>query len=130
MLPQGNIGAWGGDMVLCARPPIETLAIRPRATRLAAAVESILFAHLMPWPDAILLLDAPGQVLYSRKHEHTPELLERLRRRYAELFDARGTTVISTEEPLERSVAQASAAVWRAPQARPPRAGFMLSRSF
>ena len=118
MLLHAYIAAWSGHIVLCDRHPIETLAIRPRATRLAAAVESLLFAHLMPWPDAILLLDASGQVLYSRKQEDTPELLERLRRRYAELFDARGTTVISTEEPLERSVAQASAAVWRALEAR------------
>ena len=118
MLLHAYIAAWSGHIVLCDRHPIETLAIRPRNTRLAAAVESILFGRLMPWPDAILLLDASGQALYSRKGEHTPELLESWRRRYREEFGPRGATVISTEEAVERSVAQASAAVWRALVAR------------
>ena len=117
LLP-GYIAAWSGHIVLCDRHPIETLAIRPRATRLAATVESILFGHLMPWPDAILLLDASGQTIYARKPEHSPELLDRWRRSYREVFGARGATVISTEEPLERSTARASAAVWRVLAAR------------
>jgi thymidylate kinase len=118
MLLRGYIAAWAGHIVLCDRHPIETLAIRPRATRLAATLERIVVGRLMPWPDVILLLDASGTTLYARKGEHSPEVLERWRRGYREVFAARGATVISTEEPLESTAAQASAAVWQALKTR------------
>jgi thymidylate kinase len=35
----------------------------------------------------VILLDAPGQLLYDRKHEHTPEWLESQRRAYLALKD-------------------------------------------
>jgi len=117
-LVPGYLAAWAGHIVLCDRHPIESLAIQPRATRLGATLERILFGRLMPWPDAILVLDAPGTILHARKGEHSPEVLERLRRAYRTTFGARGATLISTEEPLESTAARASAAVWQALQAR------------
>jgi thymidylate kinase len=117
LLP-GYIAAWSGHVVLCDRHPIENLAIQPRATRLAAALEEFLFQHFMPWPDAIFLLDAPADTIYARKPEQSPELLEVWRRRYREVFAARGAIVISTEGPIEFSAAEASAAVWRVLAAR------------
>lgn len=36
-------------------------------------------------PDLVLVLDAPGEVLYARKGEHSPDRLERMRRAYAAL---------------------------------------------
>ncbi len=44
-----------------------------------------LLAHACPPPDLVLLLDAPGEVLYSRKGEHTPLLLEAQRQAYLKL---------------------------------------------
>jgi thymidylate kinase len=38
-----------------------------------------------PTPDVVILLDASGDVLYSRKQEHTPEWLEVQRQRYKAL---------------------------------------------
>lgn len=38
-----------------------------------------------PKPDVVLVLDAPGEVLYARKREHSPEQLERMRRAYLDL---------------------------------------------
>ena len=118
MLLPGYIAAWSGHIVLCDRHPIENLAIQPRATRVAAALERILFRHFMPWPDAILLLDASATTIYSRKPEQPLELLELWRRRYREVFAPRGAIVISTEAALEFSAAEASAAVWRVLGAR------------
>jgi len=118
MLLPGYIAAWSGHIVLCDRHPIENLAIQPRATRLAANLERILFRHFMPWPDAIFLLDASAKTIYARKPEQPPELLELWRRRYREVFAARGAIVISTEVPPEFSAAEASAAVWRVLGAR------------
>ena len=118
MLLPGYIAAWSGHIVLCDRHPIENLAIQPRATRLAAALERILYRHFMPWPDAILVLDASAQTIYARKREQSLERLEVWRRRYREVFAERGAIVISTEAPLEFSAAEASAAVWRVLAAR------------
>jgi thymidylate kinase len=118
MLLPGYVAAWSGHIVLCDRHPIENLAIQPRATRLAAAVERFLYRHAMPWPDAILLLDAPAGTIYARKREQPPQLLELWRRRYRDVFAPRGATVISTEQSIEFSAAQASAAVWRVLSAR------------
>src|SRR2546428_3291259 len=111
MLLPGYIAAWSGHIVLCDRHPIENLAIQPRATRLAAALERILYRHFMPWPDAILVLDASAQTIYARKREQSLERLEVWRRRYREVFAERGAIAISTEAPLEFSAAAASAAV-------------------
>jgi len=40
-----------------------------------------LLAHACPSPDLVLVLDAPGEVLYARKGEHTPDILEAQRRK-------------------------------------------------
>jgi thymidylate kinase len=42
-------------------------------------VRARLFAHVFPPPDLVLILDAPGAVLFARKGEHSPERLERVR---------------------------------------------------
>jgi thymidylate kinase len=45
----------------------------------------LLFDHLWPKADMVIVLDAPGRVLYERKHEHSPEWLEDRRREYSQL---------------------------------------------
>lgn len=40
-----------------------------------------------PRPDLVILLDAPGELLYQRKREHSPEWLEQQRRAYLDLKD-------------------------------------------
>lgn len=42
-------------------------------------------AHACPAPDLILFLDAPGEVLYARKGEHSPAFLEEQRQGYLQL---------------------------------------------
>lgn len=106
--------AWRGHIVLCDRHPIEVLAVRPRRTRVGAATERLLVASLMPKPDAIVVLDAPGEVLYRRKQEHSIERLEEWRHRYAEAFGPMGAVTISTTGPRRLAVDRASEVVWKA----------------
>jgi len=110
----GYLAAWSGHIVLCDRHPIEALAIRPRTTRSAAALERFLFGRLMPWPDAVAVLDAPGQVLYARKKEHSPDLLEGQRQRYSQTFVHRGARLISSLDGVEATIAETSGLVWAA----------------
>ena len=39
-----------------------------------------------PKPDLVIFLDAPGEMLYARKGEHTPDLLEQRRQDYLHLL--------------------------------------------
>jgi hypothetical protein len=41
-----------------------------------------IFAHACPPPDLTIVLDAPGEVLYARKGEHSSHLLEKRRQQY------------------------------------------------
>jgi thymidylate kinase len=114
LLLRGYLAAWSGHIVLCDRHPIEALAIRPRTWRSAAWLEHLLFGRLMPWPDAVAVLDAPGEVLYARKREHSPDVLERQRQRYRDTFVPRGARLVSTVSGLEATIIEASALVWAA----------------
>jgi len=114
LLLRGYLAAWSGHIVLCDRHPIEALAIRPRTSRSAAWLERVLFGRLMPWPDAVAVLDAPGEVLYARKREHSPKVLEHQRQRYQDTFVPRGARLISTINGVEAAINEASALVWAA----------------
>jgi thymidylate kinase len=105
--------AWRGDIVLCDRHPLEALALEPDGGGLRGAL-----GRLVPWPDAIVVLDAPGDVLFARKGEHSPERLEQWRRAYRDTFAPRGATIVPATGELSESVAAASAIVWRALEAR------------
>lgn len=105
--------AWRGDIVVCDRHPLEALALEPDTTGLAGRL-----GRLVPWPDEIVLLDAPGMLLFARKGEHTPERLEQWRRAYRNTFEPRGASVVPTTGELTASVTAVSAIVWRALAAR------------
>jgi thymidylate kinase len=118
VLREVYLPAWRGDVVLCDRYPIEVLAVRPPRTRLGSLVERLMAEHLIPWPDAIVVLDAPGEVLLERKQEHPLEVLERWRAGYREAFASRGAKIVPTDEPLDRTVIAVSSIVWEALAAR------------
>lgn len=54
-----------------------------------------------PTPDLLLILDAPGEVLFARKREHSPERLDEMRRAYAALPAAGAVVVIDATESQE-----------------------------
>jgi len=106
--------AWRGDIVVCDRHPLEALAVERDDRSLGARVEHRLLRALVPTPDAIVLLDAPGEVLFARKGEHSPEALERARRAYRETFVGERTTTVGAERDLDAVAADVTAVLWRA----------------
>jgi thymidylate kinase len=110
--------AWRGNLVLCDRHPLEHLALAPPLPRGVAALERLLLGRLLPWPDAVVILDAPAAVLFERKPEHTVEVLEEWRRRYRAALEPRGARVVSTDRPLDESVTEVAAIAWEAVRAR------------
>jgi thymidylate kinase len=69
---------------------------------------------LCPPPDMVVYLDAPADVLYQRKQQHSPEALERQRQRYLKILGGVARTAIvdarSGPEEVRRRVA---AVIWR-----------------
>jgi thymidylate kinase len=110
----GYGSAWRGAIVLCDRHPVEGLAVRPRQSALGHRLESFLLSRLTPWPDAVVVLDAPTEVLVARKPEHPRGVIERWRGAYAETFGRRGGVLVSSAGALDATVARASAVVWDA----------------
>jgi thymidylate kinase len=108
------VRAWRGRIILCDRHPIEVMATRPRRSAPAEAIERFVARRLMPRPDAIVVLDAPAEVLFKRKREHSVAMLERWRNAYAEAFVERGAAPISTVGPREGTIDAASQVVWEA----------------
>lgn len=53
-----------------------------RRTSLKSRARRWLLSALAPKPDLVVFLDAPGEVLYARKGEHTPAILEQQRQHY------------------------------------------------
>jgi thymidylate kinase len=71
---------------------------RPTASR----VHGFLLEHLYPRPDLVICLDAPGQVLFDRKREASPDWLEHRRRQYRELAaELPDFVVVDADRPLE-----------------------------
>lgn len=77
-----------------------------------------VLGHAIPAPDLVLLLDAPGKVMFARKGEHSPELLEQQRQRFLALLphipQAEIIDVARPEDVVRRDV---TSRIWRAYQA-------------
>lgn len=101
--------AWRGTIVICDRHPIEVLATRP--PRRLPKLERFLFRTLIPKPDLVVVLDAPGEVLFARKEEHSVDVLERWRDAYRQEFQDSGV-IVSAEGPLDDTVTEVSRVVW------------------
>jgi thymidylate kinase len=81
-----------------------------RRTRLRRA----LLARSLPTPDLVVVLDAPAEVLLSRRREHPIEVVEAQRRRYAELADSVPDGVIVDASPDADSVRRTvTDLIWR-----------------
>ena len=65
-----------------------------------------------PAPDLVVVLDAPGDVLFARKGEHDVERLERLRRAYAAVAqDVPAVAVIDVRQDAAAVLSDAVAAI-------------------
>ncbi|NIR47304.1 hypothetical protein GWO43_02385 [candidate division KSB1 bacterium] len=61
--------------------------INKKKNNLWKRVRKFMFEAGLPKPELVIFLDAPGDVLFERKQEHTPEWLEQQRQAYLRLQD-------------------------------------------
>jgi thymidylate kinase len=74
----------------------------------------VLSRWLAPPPGLVVLLDAPGELMFARKGEHTPELLEQRRQAYRSIVGHfPHAVVLDASRPLEEVTRRAVAAVWQ-----------------
>jgi thymidylate kinase len=73
-----------------------------RRRSVSSRVHGFLLEHAYPKPDLVICLDAPGAVLFERKHEASVDWLEGRRRQYLQLADAvPHFAVIDADRPLD-----------------------------
>lgn len=74
-----------------------------------------LLAHACPAPDLVILLDAPGELLYARKGEHSAALLEEQRQGYLKLkSQLRQMVVVDATQKPDAVRRRVITHIWRA----------------
>jgi thymidylate kinase len=100
----------GGQTVVFDRHFIADFHAADVAGRPATAsrrLHGLLLERLYPRPDAVILLDAPPEVLFARKGEGTLASLERRRREYLQLAETAGRfEVVDATQPLDAVIAR------------------------
>jgi hypothetical protein len=111
---QGAYHQRRGRLVLFDRYAYDALLpTRFQYSRLGKARRWLL-AHACPAPELVVLLDAPGDVLYERKAEKTAALLERQRRAYRGLLSRLPRAVIvDASREAEEVRPEVMAIIWR-----------------
>lgn len=83
-----------GRLVVFDRYTTAALGAEQRGGALHKRARRWVMRKLCPPPDMVVFLDAPAEVLYRRKREHSPQLLEQQRQHYLELLRGDPRTVI------------------------------------
>jgi thymidylate kinase len=103
-----------GRLVLFDRYSYETLVPSRHPHSRRGRARRWLLGHSCPSPDLVLLLDAPGELLYARKGEHDVALLERQRQGYRALQPRFPRAfVLDASRDADRVRASATALIWR-----------------
>jgi hypothetical protein len=71
-----------GQLVIFDRYTYDALLPSQTELNRVRRVRRWLLAHSCPAPDLVIILDAPGHVLYARKQEHNADVLEEQRQSY------------------------------------------------
>lgn len=102
-----------GQLVIFDRYSYDALLPSRRELSKAKQWRRWLLAHTCPAPNLVLVLDAPGEILYSRKKEHSPAALEEQRQGYLQLRERLPQMVVidATSDP-EHVRRKATALIW------------------
>jgi thymidylate kinase len=100
-----------GRIVLLDRHPLDLVAAPKGGPK--ARLRRRLFVRLAPRPDVVLILDAPGAVLFARKAEHDADALETAMAAYR-LLGARTPNAVVIDATTDREAVRraALAAIW------------------
>ena len=103
-----------GRVVLMDRVAYDALLPAAGESRPAGGVSNALAVWLGAAPDLLLVLDVPGEVMFSRKGEHSAEILESWRQSYLTLAERLpGSRVLDAAQPQHLVQRLATKTVWR-----------------
>ncbi|MDZ7267827.1 MAG: hypothetical protein ONB48_15600 [candidate division KSB1 bacterium] len=103
---------WRGRVVVFDRFVYDAWVSRPAIT-LRQRLRRAVLNFGWPTPDLIILLDAPGELLYRRKGEHSPAWLEQQRRGYLSLqHRLPQMVVVEASQPAHEVQRQVTAIIW------------------
>jgi thymidylate kinase len=89
--------------------------LRPGPRGLRARLSYWLLERSCPPPDVVLLLDAPGAVMFARKKEHSEQVLEERRQHYLAMASRlKQAHVIDATMSREEVATAAAAHIWKA----------------
>ncbi len=109
---------WTGRFVVFDRYVYDALQSAPPRT-VWQRMRRALLVKTCPEPDVVVLLDAPGEILFARKGEHSPERLERQRQVLLALQGRLSNMVIvDATRPAEDVRREVSAILWNRYKAR------------
>ena len=76
---------------------------------LSSRIHGFMLEHMYPHPDLVIYLDAPGEVLFARKGEKSPEQLEDRRQKFLELCNSKSNyMIVDATQDYEKVVAGAT----------------------
>ncbi|MCW2574149.1 MAG: hypothetical protein JWR66_179 [Modestobacter sp.] len=102
-----------GRLVLLDRFPQEALLPGSVDASRGGRLNLFLALRLAPAAQLVLLLDAPGELMFARKGEHTPELLEERRQAYVHLVEQfPDFAVLNAARSVEEVRRAALTAIW------------------
>lgn len=103
-----------GRLVLMDRLAEDTLLASPETKSRLGALTDALALRLQPTPDLVLVLDAPGELMFKRKGEHSPQILEEWRAAYLELAGNLPTArIVDASRSASEVRKEASSLMWR-----------------
>ncbi|MFQ5636900.1 MAG: hypothetical protein ACE5IR_02760 [bacterium] len=87
--------------------------VHKKKNGLLKRIRRFLFEAGLPKPGLVIFLDAPGEVLFRRKGEHTPEWLEQQRQSYLSLRERiPNMKIVDADRPSDSVKSEAIAAIW------------------
>lgn len=107
----GRLHALRGGLTIQDRHPLETgLSREPQARK--DAVRRAIITRSCPWPDLVVVLDAPAPLLFARKPEHPLATVEQQLRDYRTLIGHPRVVVVDASPDPETVAVAIGDAVW------------------
>jgi thymidylate kinase len=103
-----------GRLVVFDRFSYDASLRRPSGARLRARARSWLLSRSVPAPDLIVVLDAPAELLRTRKDEHGLKTLEAQRHAYLELATRlKGVEIVRADRSTDEVRRDVTARIWK-----------------
>lgn len=103
-----------GRLVIFDRYTYDSLLSTRQSLDILRRFRRWLLGNACPPPDLVIILDAPGELLYARKGEHTASLLEEQRQEYLNLrTQLPHTAVVDASQDSDTVQRETMALIWR-----------------